>query len=112
MCGGNCSMNNHSLSINSIVIPVVVMGVVDMFFKLATLSPNVNIQVPLRIYMMILETVMVICIVDTFFNSHTLIQSDNSSSFTNIDGDIDKGDFSNGYGYINSHNYLQYNGLK
>ena len=44
---GNCSIKT-TLSINRILIPIIVMLVLDMFLKTATLSPNVNIQVPFK----------------------------------------------------------------
>ena len=52
-------MNNHTLSLNSILIPIMLMRVVDMVFLTATLSPNVKIQVCLRIFMMMSKRVMV-----------------------------------------------------
>ena len=44
-------------------------------------------------------------------NVHTLSQCDNSSTFKNIGGDVDKGDISVGYGYMNNRAYLQQNYL-
>ena len=47
-----------------------------------------------------------------FQNGHNLSQCDDSITFKNIDGDVDKGDVSIGYGSIKIHNYLQHNGLE
>ena len=47
-----------------------------------------------------------------FFNSHTLSQHEYSSTFKNIDGDVDKGDVSSGCGSMNTHTYLQLNDLE
>ena len=41
-------LRKTTLSINRIVIPIIVMLVLDMVLKTATLSPNVNIQVPFK----------------------------------------------------------------
>ena len=43
MSAGNCSLNNHTHSLNSIVITLMMIQVVDVFFQTVTLSPNVNI---------------------------------------------------------------------
>ena len=43
----------------------------------------------------------------TYLNVHTLSQCEDSSSFKNIGGDVDKGDVSIVYGSMNSHTYLQ-----
>ena len=48
----------------------------------------------------------------TFLNNHTLSQRYDSSTFNNIDGDVEKGGVSSGYDYMNSHTYLQQNGLE
>ena len=47
-----------------------------------------------------------------FFNGHTLSQFDNSRTFKDMNGDVENGDGSSGYGSMNSHNFYQLNGLK
>ena len=48
-----------TISINRIVIPIIVMLELDIVFKTATLSPNVDIQVPLKRRTGMMERVMV-----------------------------------------------------
>ena len=47
-----------------------------------------------------------------FLNIHTLSQLEYSSTFKNIYGDVDKGDVSSGYRYMNSHTDLEQNYLE
>ena len=44
---------------------------------------------------------------DFFYNIYTLSKCEYSSTFKNIDGDVDKVDVSSGYGSMNSHTDLQ-----
>ena len=43
---------------------------------------------------------------------HTLSQCEDSGTFKDMDGDVEKGYFSSVYGSMNSHNELQQNNLK
>ena len=47
-----------------------------------------------------------------FINSHTLYQCEDTSTFKDINGDVEKGDFSSGYGYMSSQTDFKHNGLK
>ena len=64
-------MDDHTLS-NSIMIPIMVMWVVDMVFLTVTLYPNVNIQVYLRRFVMMLKSLMVMWVVGVVFYTATL----------------------------------------
>ena len=50
--------------------------------------------------------------VNGFINRHTFSQFDNSRTFKDMDEDVEKGDVSNEYSSMNSHNFYQLNGLK
>ena len=65
-------LRKTTLSISRIVIPIMVMLVLDMVFKTATLSPNVNIKVPLKRHTGMMKRLMVMWVVDMFFKSATL----------------------------------------
>ena len=41
--------------------------------------------------------------VNVVINCHTLSRCDGSSSFNDMDGDVENGDVTIGYGYTNSH---------
>ena len=45
-------------------------------------------------------------------NRHTIYQWDDWINFKDMDGDVEKGYVSIGYGYMNIHNVYQQNGLK
>ena len=47
-----------------------------------------------------------------FYNSHTLSQCEDSSTFKEMDGDFEKGDVISGYISMDSHIDLQNNGLE
>ena len=47
-----------------------------------------------------------------YLNIHTLSKCEDSSTFKKIDVDVEKGDVSSGYGYMNRHNDLQQNCLE
>ena len=104
MSGGNCSMNNQTLSQQYFVV--------DTVFKISTLSTNLKIPVRLRRLMMMLKMLMVMWAVDMDLNGPSLSQSENSSILNNIDEDFDKGDVSSWYGSMNRCTYLQHNGLE
>ena len=82
----------------------------DIIFKTATLSLNVKIPVRL-IKLIFFKFDGDVISLYVLLNVHTLSQCDNSSTFKNIGGDVDKGDISVGYGYMNNRAYLQQNYL-
>ena len=47
-----------------------------------------------------------------FINNHTIFQCDYSCKFKDMDGDVENGDGSSGYGYITIHTVYQQKGLK
>ena len=63
---------NNQKHLNSIVITIIVMWVVDMVFKTSKLSTNVKITAHLRILAIILKMVMVIWVFDMGFKTATL----------------------------------------
>ena len=58
--------------LKSIVMPIMVILVVDVVFKISTLYPNVNIKVRLIIFKMMLKMMVVMWVVDMGFKTATL----------------------------------------
>ena len=50
--------------------------------------------------------------INGFINSHTILQCNDWSNFKDMDGDVENGDGSSGYGYITIHTVYQQKGLK
>ena len=53
-----------------------------------------------------------VSIVNVVINSHTLSQCDDSSTFKDMDVDVENGDVSSENGSLRSHNFYQLNGMK
>ena len=51
-------------------------------------------------------------IVNVFINNDTLSKCDDSSTIKDMDGDVEKGEVSSGYGSMNIHTVYKLNDLK